>query len=112
MTAMALTLLQLPLFLAGAPLLLGVIGRVKAVAAGRTGPPLLQPYRDLARLAGKGAVFSRTATWVFRAGPAVALGATLTAGLLVPMGAPEAALRFTGDFILFAYLLEIGRAHV
>ena len=27
------------------PLLLGVIGRVKAIFAGRTGPPLLQPYR-------------------------------------------------------------------
>jgi formate hydrogenlyase subunit 4 len=106
---MALTLLQLATFLLGAPLLLGVIGRVKAIAAGRTGPPLLQPYLDLLRLARKGAVFSRTATWVFRAGPAVALAATLAAGLLVPMGAPEAPLRFGGDFILFAYLLGLAR---
>src|SRR5512133_1424478 len=106
---MLLTLLQLVTFLAGAPLLLGVIGRVKAIIAGRTGPPLLQPYRDLARLVGKGAVFSRTATWVFRAGPTVALASTLVAGLLLPMGAPTAAIRFAGDFVLFAYLLALGR---
>ena len=101
--------LQIVAFLAGSPLLLGVIGRVKAIAAGRTGPPLLQPYRDLARLLRKGAVFSRTATWVFRAGPSVALGSTLVAGLLLPMGAPEAVVRFAGDFVLFAYLLALAR---
>jgi formate hydrogenlyase subunit 4 len=106
---MALTVLQLAAFLLGAPLLLGIIGRVKAVFAGRTGPPLLQPYRDLLRLVRKGAVFSRTATWVFRAGPVVALAATLCAGLLLPMGAPAAAIRFAGDFILFAYLLALAR---
>ncbi|MGE5195088.1 MAG: hydrogenase, partial [Deltaproteobacteria bacterium] len=31
------------------PLLLGVINRTKALFAGRTGPPLLQPYYDLAK---------------------------------------------------------------
>jgi formate hydrogenlyase subunit 4 len=108
-TERALALLGYGAFLAGAPLLLGVIGRVKAIAAGRTGPPLLQPWRDLARLARKGAVFSRTTTWVFRAGPAVALGATLTGGLLLPLGSPAALVRFTGDFILFAYLLGLAR---
>jgi formate hydrogenlyase subunit 4 len=106
---MALALLQILAFLLGAPLLLGVIGRVKAFFAGRQGPPLLQPWRDLLRLARKGAVFSRTATWVFRAGPTVALAATLAAGLLVPLGAPAAIVRFGGDFILFAYLLGLAR---
>jgi formate hydrogenlyase subunit 4 len=106
---MALALVQLAAFLLGAPVLLGVIGRVKARFAGRTGPPILQPWRDLLRLTGKGAVFSRTTTWVFRAGPTVALAATLAAGLLVPMGAPSAPVRFAGDFILFAYLLGLGR---
>ncbi|MGB8932482.1 MAG: NADH-quinone oxidoreductase subunit H [Anaeromyxobacteraceae bacterium] len=106
---MTLALLQLVAFLLGAPLLLGVIGRVKALFAGRTGPPLLQPWRDLLRLARKGAVFSRTTTWVFRAGPTVALAATLAAGLLIPLGAPAALVRFAGDFILFAYLLGLAR---
>ena len=32
------------------PLLLGVINKTKWLFAGRVGPPLLQPYYDLARL--------------------------------------------------------------
>jgi formate hydrogenlyase subunit 4 len=108
-TAVALVLLQLVAFVLGAPLLAGVIARVKALAAGRTGPPLLQPWYDLARLARKGAVLGRTAGWVFRAGPSVGLAATLVAGLLVPMGAPTAVVRFAGDFVLLAYLLALAR---
>ncbi len=52
-----------------APLLLGVINRTKAFFAGRRGQPLWQPYADLRKLLGKGAVYSRTTSWVFRAGP-------------------------------------------
>jgi formate hydrogenlyase subunit 4 len=104
-----LAVLQLLAFLTLPPLLLGVIGRVKARSAGRVGPPLLQPWRDLRRLAGKGAVFSRTTTWVFRAGPVVGLAAVLAAGLLVPMGAPSSTLSFAGDFALLAGLLALAR---
>ena len=56
------------------PLLLGVIDKTKALFAGRVGPPLLQPYYDLIKLLRKGSVFSRTTTWVFRAGPVVGAG--------------------------------------
>ena len=55
------------------PLLLGVIGKTKALFAGRVGPPVLQPYFDLIKLFQKGSVFSTTTTWVFRAGPVVGL---------------------------------------
>jgi formate hydrogenlyase subunit 4 len=108
-TGMLLSVLQIVAFLLAPPLLLGVIGRVKARVAGRQGPPLLQPYRDLVRLIGKGAVYSRTATWVFRAGPVVGLGAVLAAGLLVPLGAPTAIIAFAGDFALMAALLGLAR---
>ncbi|HKJ03045.1 MAG TPA: NADH-quinone oxidoreductase subunit H [Longimicrobiales bacterium] len=91
------------------PLLLGVINRTKAVFAGRRGPPLTQPYRDLVKLSRKGSVFSRTTTWIFRASPVVTLVATVMAGLLVPLGAGTAALGFQGDLILFAYLFALGR---
>ena len=49
------------------PLLPGLIAKVKARFAGRTGPPVLQLYYDLAKLARKDAVFRRTTTWVFLA---------------------------------------------
>jgi formate hydrogenlyase subunit 4 len=91
------------------PLLLGVINRTKAFFAGRVGPPLLQPYHDLVKLFRKGSVFSSTTTWVFRAGPVVGLVTVVLALLLVPLGGPAAPISFTGDLILLAYLLALGR---
>jgi formate hydrogenlyase subunit 4 len=101
--------LHVAVTLVAPPLLLGVINKTKAAFAGRVGPPLLQPYFDLARLFRKGSVFSTTTTWVFRAGPVVALVAALFAAQLVPYGARGAALSFAGDMILFAYLFALGR---
>jgi len=91
------------------PLLLGVIGKTKAWFAGRKGPPLLQPYLDVWKLLHKGAVYSRTTTWVFRVAPAISLGALWTAGLLLPLGAGPAPLAFNGDVIAFAYVLALSR---
>jgi formate hydrogenlyase subunit 4 len=91
------------------PLLLGVIARTKAIFAGRVGPPILQLYYDLAKLARKGSVFSTTTTWVFRAGPVVGLATALVAVLLVPLGNHGAPIAFTGDLVLFAYLFGLGR---
>ncbi len=95
--------------LALAPLLPGVINRVKAFFAGRTGPPLLQAYIDLWKLFRKGAVYSRTTTWVFRAGPLVNFACLLAALVLVPLGRVPAAVSFAGDLVLLAYLLGLGR---
>jgi formate hydrogenlyase subunit 4 len=103
------SLLHLALFLALPPLLLGIVNRTKARFAGRTGPPLLQPYFDLAKLVRKGTVYSRTTSWVFRAGPVVGLAAVIAAGLLLGMGGAPAAIAFGGDFVLFAYLLALAR---
>jgi formate hydrogenlyase subunit 4 len=91
------------------PLLLGVIGRTKAVVAGRRGASVLQPYFDLRKLFGKEVALSRTTTWIFVAAPAVALATTLLAGLLVPLGPHPSPVSFPGDFVLFAYLFALGR---
>jgi formate hydrogenlyase subunit 4 len=91
------------------PLLLGVINRTKALFAGRNGPPLLQPYFDLVKLFQKGSVFSTTTTWVFRAGPVVGLVTAAIAVLFIPLINSSAPISFTGDLILLAYLLGLGR---
>ena len=91
------------------PLLLGVIQRTKSWCAGRRGPSVWQPYFDLARLARKEVALSATTTWIFVAAPAVALAATWLAGLLVPLGPFAAPFGFTGDFVVFTYLLALGR---
>jgi formate hydrogenlyase subunit 4 len=91
------------------PLLLGVIAKTKALFAGRVGPPLLQSYYDLIKLICKGSVFSTTTTWVFRAGPVFGLVTATIAVLLIPLANSSAPISFTGDLILFAYLLGLGR---
>lgn len=105
----AAALVRVVVVLAAAPLLLGITTRVKALFAGRRGAPLLQRYVDLAKLLRKGAVFSTTTTWVFSAGPAVSLAATLFAVTLVPLAGERALLAFPGDFLLLAYVLGLAR---
>src|SRR5512135_1148521 len=77
-----------------APLLIGVINRTKAVFAGRNGQPVLQLYYDLFRLLNKGAVFSRTTSWVFRAGPIVGLSSLVAAMFIMPFGGSPAIFHF------------------
>jgi formate hydrogenlyase subunit 4 len=103
------TWIHLIVLLALPPLLLGIINKTKALLAGRRGTPLLQSYRDIAKLLRKGLVVSETATWVFRAGPIVTLVAVALAGLLVPFGPFNAPVFFAGDMILFAYLFGLAR---
>ena len=105
----ALSLLQPATALALAPLLTGIINRTKAFVAGRQGQPLLQTYWDLAKLLRKGAVYSRTTSWVFRAGPVVGLASALTALAVIPLGGAPAPLHFTCDLIFMAYLLGVMR---
>jgi formate hydrogenlyase subunit 4 len=104
-----ISFIPLLLALVLSPLLFGIINRTKAVFAGRRGPPLLQTYFDLWKLLRKGAVYSRTTTWLFRAGPMVGLAATLLAATLVPLGNFPALIAFPADFLLFAGLLGLMR---
>jgi len=92
-----------------APLMRSVINRTKAVFAGKKGPPMLQPYYELAKLVRKGAVYSTTSGWAIRTGPVVSLGTILVALFMVPIGGMNAPVHFSGDLILFVYLLGLGR---
>jgi formate hydrogenlyase subunit 4 len=104
-----MSVVHLLLALVLAPFLLSVINRTKALYGGRRGQPWLQPYYDLWRLLRKGAVYSHTTTWVFRAGPIVGLAAVVTALLVLPSGGSPGVLSFQGDFLLFVYLLGTAR---
>ena len=101
--------LHLLLLFGLSPLLPGVIGKTKALFAGRTGPPFLQSYYDIWKLFGKGLVISRTTTWVFRAGPILGLAVPVLAALMVPFGSIGAPISFTGDLIFFVYLFGLSR---
>ena len=102
-------LARLAVWLLLAPLLPGLINKVKAWVAGRRGPPVLQLYYDLARLWRKGVVLSTLASPGFIVGPAVAWTALLAVTLLLPLGPLGATLSFRGDVILLVYLLGLAR---
>ena len=101
--------LRLAAWLFLAPLLPGIINKVKAWVAGRRGPPVLQLYFDLAKLWRKGVVLSTAVSPMHVIGPAMAWVAILGAALLLPVGPAGASLSFRGDALLFIYLLALAR---
>jgi formate hydrogenlyase subunit 4 len=92
-----------------APLLPGIINKVKAWVAGRRGPPVLQLYHDLARLWKKSVVMSRLASPAFIILPAVSWVALFGAAMLMPLGPAGAGMSFRGDVLLMLYLLALSR---
>jgi formate hydrogenlyase subunit 4 len=100
---------RLALWVFLAPLLPGIINKVKAWVAGRKGPPVLQLYYDLAKLWKKGVVMSTLASPVFIAGPAISWVAIIGAAMLLPFGHWAGPFSFRGDVLLFIYLLALSR---
>ena len=84
-----------------APLLPGIINKVKAFFAGRKGPRMTQLYRDLFKLVKKESVISATSGGILRIAPPVILALTVLALLLLPAGALFSPLRFQGDVLLY-----------
>jgi formate hydrogenlyase subunit 4 len=96
-------------FLLLAPLLRGLIKKMKAAFQLRQGPRFLQPYSDLAKLLRKEPVRSTTASWVFVAGPRVYFASAIAATTLVPAVLASAPLEQAGGILLLVGLLALGR---
>src|SRR5688500_1475308 len=92
-----------------APLLTGVVRKVKARLLLRRGPPVLQPYRDLLRLLRKEAVVAENASWLFRAAPYLIFAASWVAAALVPTFATGLIFSWTADLIAIVALLGSAR---
>ncbi len=103
------TILSFFAAIAFAPLLSGLINRVKAYFAGRQGRPLLQLYFDIYKLWQKKSVYPYASSWVFRLAPPVNISATLFILLFLPFGNVNPFFSFTGDFVLVAGLLALIR---
>jgi formate hydrogenlyase subunit 4 len=100
---------EMLLVLALAPLLTGFVRKVKAQLLLRQGPPLLQPYRDLARLMRKEVVLAENASWLFRATPYLIFAATWVAASLVPTFATGLIFSWSADLIAIVALLGTAR---
>ena len=92
-----------------APLLTGVVRKVKARLLRRRGPSVLQPYRDLLRLLRKEVVLAHNASWLFRATPYIVFAATWVAAALVPTFAMGLYFSWSADLIAITALIGSAR---
>jgi len=99
---------QMLLVLLLAPLLTGLVRKVKARLMRRQGPPLIQPYLDLIRLMRKEVVLAESASWLFRVIPYLVFAATWVAASLVPTF--RAGLLFSWSADLIAIIALLGSA--
>jgi formate hydrogenlyase subunit 4 len=100
---------QMLLVLAVAPLLTGLVRRIKARAIGKAGPPLLQPYLELLRLIRKEAIVAESASWLFRVAPYLVFAGIWVAAALVPTFAAGLMFSWSADLIAIVALLGSAR---
>ena len=104
-----LNLVNLIILLFAPFLVIGVIKKTKAFWSGRKGVSIWQPLWDFVRLMKKDCVISNTTTWIFKIAPLVIFATTLLAGLFVPMINGQSIVNLEGGFILFSYILGLGK---
>lgn len=87
----------------------GIIIRTKSITSGRKGPGILQPMKDIFRLFKKGAVYSKTTSFIFQIAPGIYFASVIMAILVIPFGQYKGMISFDGDFVFFAYVLGTGK---
>ena len=102
--------LQMVLVLLVAPGITGIVRRVKARFMRRRGAPIIQPYRDLAKLLRKESVLAHNASWFFRAAPIGIFAFTWVAAALVPSFAAGLMFNWAADAVALVALLGAARA--
>ncbi|MDD5465031.1 MAG: NADH-quinone oxidoreductase subunit H [Candidatus Omnitrophica bacterium] len=99
---------QLILFIVIAPLLSGLVSKLKNNIRMRKGQSIFQPYYNLIKLFSKEEVVSETASWIFKAAPFVVFSAMLTAATLIPVFIASPLHRM-GDFLALIFIFALGR---
>ncbi|MFI5113136.1 MAG: respiratory chain complex I subunit 1 family protein [Terriglobales bacterium] len=105
----AMSVLQMMLLIAVAPLVRGTIARVKAVIQNRCGASVWRPYAELVKLFRKEDLVPTSASTIFRLAPRVVFAATIASALFVPVLQTGACLSMAGDFVVLVYLLALAR---
>ena len=100
---------QTAVLIALAPLLTGIMRKVKARTQKRIGSSILQPYYDIAKLLKKDEVVSDQSSWIFRFAPWVMLVSISTAALFVPTFLPFSPFSAAGDILVVVGLFALAR---
>jgi len=106
---LALNLIQALVLILMAPLVRGVIARLKARIQNRQGASVWRPYSELLKLFRKEDLVPSSASFVFRIAPIILFTTTLVVSAFVPILHGSALLGVTGDFVILVYLLALGR---
>jgi len=101
-------LLQVALFVVGAPLLLGLMRTVRCRMEGRIGPPIRQPWRDLRKLFAKGRTQPERSTFFFASAPVVLVATTVVVVWLAPLLSTRVSLAGGSDLFAIVFLLLLG----
>ncbi|OGS60068.1 MAG: hypothetical protein A3J79_04635 [Elusimicrobia bacterium RIFOXYB2_FULL_62_6] len=102
-------LLQVLFAAAFAPLVSGVIRKIKNSVRMRTGAPVLQPYYNLFKLLGKEEVRSVHSSWILAAAPYVVFASTVAAVFFTPILCGGPVFGEAGDFLVIIFLFSLGR---
>jgi formate hydrogenlyase subunit 4 len=105
---LAAAMCQTALVVAVAPLVVGLMRRVRARLEGRAGPPLTQPWRDIRKQMAKERIIPANASWVFPLAPLVLVASAAVATLILPFLTTRSGLDQIGDLFALVYLLLLG----
>lgn len=105
MASAIIAVFNILLVILAAPLVDGVLRKVRARIHSRQGPPVMQAFYDLAKLMVKEDQ-QAVNNFIFEATPLVCFASVLLASLFIPMGG-VAPLGFAGDLLALIYILAI-----
>lgn len=96
-------------FILLAPLVGGIIKKIKAFTQKRKGAPVYQVYLDIIKLFTKDSVVSNQASWIFSATPYIVFASTAAACAFVPVIPGIATRPLPGDVFMVIYILLVGK---
>jgi hydrogenase-4 component C len=109
MIGFLLAFFQVVLVVLLAPLFSGFARVMRAKMQSRTGPSLLQDYRDIAKFFKRPDIRSDSASYIFRNMPVVLLASVLLLAMSLPLITRFSPIPGLGDMITIVYLLALAR---
>ena len=102
-------LIQVLVVMAFAPLVGGVLSRLKEMVQSKRGPSIFQPYRDLWKLFHKDEIVSEDSSWIFRFTPYIVFVTPIFVALLIPvLTSYPLFFAFMGDMLGGGFVLALG----
>ncbi len=108
-TRILYNLLQVAVVMTFAPLMAGVLAKLKEMVQSRRGPSVFQPYRDLWKLFHKDEVIPEESSWIFRVTPYIVFVTPIFVTLLIPvLTSYPLFFAFMGDMLGVGFVLALG----